>query len=53
MSSLRDESGQSPTTPSPDQKVKLTKKEKLIIFLKVGLMLFFEIILHTCPLLCS
>jgi hypothetical protein len=45
MSSVRDESGQSPTTPSPDQKVKLTKKEKLIILLRIGIMLFFELIL--------
>ncbi|RGB42433.1 hypothetical protein C1646_683259 [Rhizophagus diaphanus] len=49
MSSMRDESGQSPsTTTAPNQypyEVKLTRKEKLMIYLGIGLMLFSEIAL--------
>jgi hypothetical protein len=46
MSSVRDEGSQSPTTTSsPNQEIKLTKKEKLIILLRIVSMLFFDIIL--------
>jgi hypothetical protein len=46
MSSVRSESNQFSITPSsPNQKVKLTKKQKLIILLRIGLMLFIEIAL--------
>ncbi|CAB4405012.1 unnamed protein product [Rhizophagus irregularis] len=46
MSSIRDESGQSPTTAtSTNQQINLTKKEKLIILFRIILMLFFDIVL--------
>ncbi|CAB4474897.1 hypothetical protein RhiirA5_362062 [Rhizophagus irregularis] len=49
MSSVKNESGQSPsTTTAPNQypyEVKLTRKEKLMVYLRIGLMLFFEIAL--------
>jgi hypothetical protein len=46
MSSVKDESGQSPSTPTPpNQQVKPTKREKLMVYLGIGLMLFFEIAL--------
>jgi hypothetical protein len=45
MSGVRSESNQFPITPSsPNQKEKLTKKEKLIL-LRIGLMFFIEIVL--------
>ncbi|POG77664.1 hypothetical protein GLOIN_2v1544686 [Rhizophagus irregularis DAOM 181602=DAOM 197198] len=49
MSSVRDKSGQSPSTTTTTNQypfeVKLTRKEKLMVYLKIGLMLFFEIAL--------
>lgn len=46
MSNVRDESGQSPSTAtSTNQQINMTKNEKLKILLRIGLMLFFEIVL--------
>lgn len=44
MSNIRDDSGQSPSTTNPSE-VKSTKKEKFMVYLSIGLMLFFEIAL--------
>ncbi|GBC10492.1 hypothetical protein RclHR1_09680002 [Rhizophagus clarus] len=45
MTSVKNESGQPPISTSSPYEVKLTRKEKLMNYLRIGTMLFFEIFL--------